>query len=282
MSKLISLEGAICTFKLDETYACAESFALGDTTNVVLKFTTSAKNYNGSIIGGDSSFGTTDCKLVTDDSLSFVGYGYYGYNKYIHASFILDEGDYLFYDLTSLILDFTNSNISADTLTDQQLIDVLVANCDIEGGIYEEEHKVQIINPQMYIIPPTKAVGNDLVVSAEEVVVNEAKTSFNVVVNLETNPIGSQHYIYYLHINGEFVNSIYAAGSSTTLPTIEGATTKSFNDVTTIAVNLSMVNSDYNSNSVKYKIDDGEQQTSSDPITITKDCTITFYIPWGD
>lgn len=53
-------------------------------------------------------------------------------------------------------------------------------NATIEGGIYEEEHTVQIINPQMCILPPTKVVGNDLVVSAEEVVVNEALISFTI------------------------------------------------------------------------------------------------------
>lgn len=162
----------------------------------------------------------------------------------------------------------------------KMIIDWVLENGSVEGGIWEQEHTVQIINPQMYILPPTKVVGNDLVVSAEEVVVNEAKTSFNVVVNLETDPVGTQHYIYYLHINGEYVNNINVAGSSTTLPKIEGSTSKSFNDVTTIAVNLALADSSYNI--VKYKIDDGEQQTSSDPITITKDCTITFYIPWGD
>ena len=66
---------------------------------------------------------------------------------------------------------FKINNIQGNSASDQSLIQwFLDNNATIEGGVWEEEHTVQIINPQMYILPPTKVVGNDLVVSAEEVV----------------------------------------------------------------------------------------------------------------
>lgn len=78
-------------------------------------------------------------------------------------------------------------------------------------------HTVQIINPQMYILPPTKVVGNDLVVSAEEVVVNEAEEEVKVNTFEIWNTISNDLDDTYQYEDGmtwdKFINSEYNTDS---------------------------------------------------------------------
>ena len=150
MAKLVSLQGANVT--LPSGWSASAGYGVFNITGVYGY----SGMYNELRIGYYSSTANTNGSRI-----NYVSFYYPDFDEYSS-----------FYSANTLSFTITGGSDVANSSLIQWFLD---NNATIEGGIYEEEHTVQIINPQMYILPSTKVVGNDLVVSAEEVVVNEAE-----------------------------------------------------------------------------------------------------------
>lgn len=188
MAKLISLQGANVTLP--------SGLSINSNSTMIY-----------SISGEISYMSTSGIPTHLTDSFTQIAFGYNLGTDVPSANLISYVTGTGVKTRISTDYNFSLLDLSGSDITNENLIQWFIDNnATIEGGIYEEEHTVQIINPQMYILPPTKVVGSDLVVSAEEVVVNETAVAGFVQVHPY---IGDDEYTYLDNMDTSKVYTIY-------------------------------------------------------------------------